>query len=105
MAIFVGIVFGLFFLTRAISVLARWRVRRMVPEGAAAADARPSVVATLAAPLLAAATCAVLLVVVGTSFVTAALLGMAAWVVISVLMMVTNQTIRTQAFAARRAHT
>jgi hypothetical protein len=101
MAIFVGIVFGLFFLTRAISVFARLRVGWNAP----APDARPSVVATVTTPLLSAGTFVVLFVVVGTSFITAALLGMAAWVIVSGVMMATNQTVRTQAFAARRAQT
>ncbi|MBV9485665.1 MAG: hypothetical protein JO246_06365 [Frankiaceae bacterium] len=74
-----------------------------LPEGLTAPDQTPALWAVIAPPALAIAIFALSLWAIGNSFVTAALLGMAAWVLTVLITMVTNQTIRTQAFAAGRA--
>jgi hypothetical protein len=79
-----------------------------LPEGLTGPEATPSLIATLAAPVIAiiAAVVAVLLAggSVGDHITLGALVGLGAWVLTSIVMMATNQTIRTQSFAASRAH-
>lgn len=79
-----------------------------LPEGLTQPETRPSLPASLAAPVVGLAAAAVAVLIAGGSLADhislAALIGLAGWVATSCVVMATNQVIRTQAFAASRAH-
>jgi hypothetical protein len=79
-----------------------------LPEGLTQPETAPSLVASVAAPALAIVAAAVAVLIAGGSvgdhITLASLIGLAAWFLTTVVVMATNQVIRTQSFAAGRAH-
>jgi hypothetical protein len=79
-----------------------------LPEGLHQPDTTPSLGADIAAPVVGLATAIIALLIEGgplSDHITlVSLWGITGWIVASIVMMTTNQVIRTRAFAANRAH-